>query len=69
MSLKQTVRTKISDLYRSINEFKGFQPRSNFSNYENYDLADSNNILNRWRNCFCQRFSVHGINDVRQTEK
>jgi hypothetical protein len=56
MSLKQTVRTKISDLYRSINEFKGFQPRSNLANYENYDLADSNNILNRWKNYLCDLY-------------
>jgi len=31
-------------------------------------LADSHNILNRWKNYFCQVLSVHDVNDVRQTE-
>jgi hypothetical protein len=36
---------------------------------ENGDLlADSHNILNRWKNYFCQLLNVHGVNDVRQTE-
>jgi hypothetical protein len=42
----------IRELYREINYFKrGYQPRSNFVKDENGDLlADSHNILNRWKN-------------------
>jgi hypothetical protein len=36
---------------------------------ENGDLlTDSNSILNRWKNYFCQVLNAHGVNDVRQTE-
>jgi hypothetical protein len=36
---------------------------------ENGDLlADSHNILNRWKNCFSQLLNVHNISDVRQIE-
>jgi hypothetical protein len=43
----------ITDLYKGINEFKrGYQPRNNFVKYENGDLANSHNILNRWKNYF-----------------
>jgi hypothetical protein len=36
---------------------------------ENGDLlADSYNILNRWKNCFCQLLNVHYVSDVRQIE-
>jgi hypothetical protein len=44
----------IIDLYRGINDFKrGQQPRSNLVKAENGDLlADSHNILNRWKNYF-----------------
>ena len=31
-------------------------------------VADSQNILARWKNCFSQLLNVHGVNDVRQTE-
>ena len=31
-------------------------------------VADSHNILARWRNYFSQILNVHGVNDVRQTE-
>ena len=31
-------------------------------------VADSNNILVRWRNYFSQLLNVHGDNDVKQTE-
>jgi hypothetical protein len=38
-------------------------------NDENGDLlADSHNILNRWKNYFSQLFIVHGVSDVRQIE-
>jgi hypothetical protein len=29
-------------------------------------LADSHNILNRWKNYFSQLFNVHNVSDVRQ---
>jgi hypothetical protein len=36
---------------------------------ENGDMvADAYNILNMWKNYFCQILNVHGINNVRQTE-
>jgi hypothetical protein len=31
-------------------------------------LADSYNILNKWKNCFCQLLNVHNVSDVRQIE-
>jgi hypothetical protein len=31
-------------------------------------LADSHNILNRWKNYFSQLFNVHNVSDVRQIE-
>jgi hypothetical protein len=36
---------------------------------ENGDLlADSRNILNRWKNYFSQLLNVHNVSDVRQIE-
>jgi hypothetical protein len=36
---------------------------------ENADLvAESHNILNKWKNYPCQLMNVHGVTDVRQTE-
>jgi hypothetical protein len=36
---------------------------------ENGDLlADSHNILNRWKNYFSHLLNVHNVSDVRQTE-
>jgi hypothetical protein len=48
------------DLYRGINEFKrGYQLRNNLMKDENGDLlADSHNILNRWKNYFSQLLKV-----------
>jgi hypothetical protein len=71
MSLQRTVRTRIlRDLYRGINKFKkGYQPRCNLVKDENGDLlADSHNILNRWKNYFSQLLNVLGVSDVRQIE-
>jgi hypothetical protein len=60
----------IKDLYRGINEFKmGYQPSNNLVKDENGDLlADSHNILNRWKNYFSQLLNVHNVSDVRQIE-
>jgi hypothetical protein len=60
----------IRDLYSGINRFKrGYQPRSNLLKDENGDLlADSHNILNRWKNYFSQLMNVHNVSDVKQIE-
>jgi hypothetical protein len=60
----------IRDLFRGINEFKtGYKPRNNLMKYGNGDLlADSHNILNRWKNFFLQLLNLHNVSDVRQIE-
>jgi hypothetical protein len=60
----------IRDLCRGLNEFKrGYQPRSNLLKDEDGDLlADSHNILNRWKNYFSQLLNVQNVSDVRQIE-
>jgi hypothetical protein len=60
----------IRDLYRGINQFnRGYQLRNNLVKDENGDLlADSHNILNRWKNYFSQLLDVHNVSDVRQIE-
>jgi hypothetical protein len=60
----------IPDLYREINYFKkGYQPKSNLVKDKNGDLlADSQNILNRWKNFFSQLLNVYRTSDVRQIE-
>jgi hypothetical protein len=60
----------VRELYRGINEFKkGCQPRSNLLKDKNGDLlADSRNILKRWKNYFFQLLNVHWVNDARQIE-
>jgi hypothetical protein len=35
---------------------------------EDGDLADSHNILNRWKNCFSKLLNILRISDVRQIE-
>jgi hypothetical protein len=51
----------IRDLYRGINKFKkGYQPRSNLVKGERGDLlADTHNILNKWKNYFCYLLNVY----------
>jgi hypothetical protein len=68
---KQFLSKNIRDLYRRINDFKkGYQPRSNLVKDENGDLlADSHNILNRWKYYLSQLWNVHRVSDVRQIEK
>jgi hypothetical protein len=60
----------IRDLYRGINLLKkGYQPRSNSVKDENGDLlADSHNILNRWKKYFSQLLNVRRVSHVRQIE-
>jgi hypothetical protein len=31
-------------------------------------LADSHNVLYKWKNCFSQLLNEHGVNNVGQTE-
>jgi hypothetical protein len=56
----------IRDLYREINEFnRGYQPRSNLVKDENGDLlAESHNILNRWKKYLSQLLNVRNVSDV-----
>jgi hypothetical protein len=51
------------DTYRGINGFKwGYQPRSNLVKDENGDLlADSHNILSRWKNYFFQLLNTGSV--------
>jgi hypothetical protein len=60
----------IRDLYRGTNRFKKcYQPRTNLVEDERGDLlSDPHNILNRWKNYFCELLDVHGAGCVRQTE-
>jgi hypothetical protein len=57
-------------MYERENEFKkGYQPRSNLVKDKKGDLlADSHNVLNRWKNYFSQLLNVHRGSDVRQIE-
>jgi hypothetical protein len=68
--LATTSKNNIRHLYRRINEFKkGYQPRSNLVKDESGDLlANSYNILNLWKNYFCQLLNANNVSDVRQTE-
>jgi hypothetical protein len=56
----------IRDLYRGINKFKrGYQPKNILVKDENGDLlADSLNILNRWKNYFSHLLNVYNIESV-----
>jgi hypothetical protein len=63
-------RRKVMSSYKGINKIKkGYQPRTNLVKDQNGDLlADSHNVVNRWKNYFCQLLNLHGVNDIRQTE-
>jgi hypothetical protein len=63
------VRKRILEVYLR-NKYKwGYQPRNKLVKDENGDfLADSHNILNRWKNYFSQLLNVHKVSDVRQKE-
>jgi hypothetical protein len=71
MSLQRAVRRRTPETcIRGINGFKrGYEPRTSKVKDENGDLlADSHNILNRWKNHFSQLLNVHNVSAVRQTE-
>jgi hypothetical protein len=53
----------IIDLYRGVNKFeRGYQPRSNLVKDENDDLlADSHNILNRWKKYLVCSWATSGF--------
>jgi hypothetical protein len=57
-------------MYREINEFKrGYRPKSNLVKDKNGDLlADSHNILNRFKNYFSQLLNLHRVGDVRHID-
>ena len=58
----------VRDLYRGINDKKGYQPRTRIVKNEKGDLvADSHSIMVRW-NYFSQILNVHEVNDIRQAE-
>ena len=60
----------IRDLCRGINDFKmGYQHRCNIVKDEKGDqIADSHNIVVRWRNYFSQLFNVHGQAEIHTAE-
>jgi hypothetical protein len=60
----------IRGFYRGINELKkGYQPIINIIKDENGNLiADTHNVLNRWKNFFNQVLNVHGVHDIRQMD-
>ena len=60
----------IKYLYRDNSDLKKvYQPRTNVVKDEKGDIvANCHSIRTRWRKHFAQLQSVHGANDVRQTE-
>jgi hypothetical protein len=69
--LETNIKSKsIRELYRGINEFKkGYHPRINIIKDKiGHLLADSQNVLNRWKNFFNQMINIHGVHNVRQED-
>jgi hypothetical protein len=60
----------IRDMNRGITDFKkGYQPKNNLVKHKRGDLlADTQRILTRWKNYFCQLLNVQGAGGIRQTE-
>jgi hypothetical protein len=56
----------IWDLYRGINEFKkGFQLRTYLVKGDSgHQLSDTNSILNKWKNYFCQVLNIYVISTL-----
>jgi hypothetical protein len=68
-SVRNSRNKNVRGLYRGINKSKrGYQPRNKLVKDENDLLADSHNILNRWKSYFYQLLNVYGVSDVRQIE-
>ena len=61
--------TNIRDLYRGINDFKGYQPSTNVVKDGKGELvADSYSIAARWRKYFSWLLNIHGVNDIKHTD-
>jgi hypothetical protein len=63
-------KKNIRDLYKGLYEFKRcYQSQNHEVKDENaFLLADSQNILSRWKKYFFQLLNVHNVSDVRQIE-
>jgi len=63
-------RTGISEICMEAPvTLKGYQPRTDIVKCEKGDrIADTHDVVGRWRNHISQLLNVHGLNDVRQTE-
>jgi hypothetical protein len=63
---REYLKDKIDELTTNS---KNKNIRNNLVKDENVDLlANSHNILNRWKNCFSQLLNVHNVSDVRLIE-
>jgi hypothetical protein len=68
--MRDYLKEKLMSLRHKWSLEKGYQRRSKLGKDDNEDLlAYSHNSLNRHKDYFCQLLNVHGVNDVRQTEK
>jgi hypothetical protein len=61
---------KLRYLYIGINEFKkGYQPKINIIKDENSSLlADTQSVLNRWKNFINLVLNIRGVHNVRQMD-
>jgi hypothetical protein len=63
------INSKNRDLYTGIMNLRGLPATNNLVKDENHDLlADSHNILNRWKKLFSQLLNVNDVSDVMQIE-
>lgn len=65
MKLQSTVKTRLLETYRGLNEFKkGYEPRAKLMKDENFDLLlGYHNVSNRWKYYFSQVLGVHGVKE------
>jgi hypothetical protein len=70
MNLIPMVRSEYKRLVMGINDFKKcYKPQTNIVKDDKGDMVmDSQNILLVWWNLFSQLWTVHEVNDVRETE-
>jgi hypothetical protein len=62
----ESKNTKIRNVYIAIHEFNYCYQHQNINKDQNiYLLADSQNILNRWKN-YSQLLNVHSFSNIRQ---